>query len=168
MQGLLHSPFFLVSNTDTSTQIYHSALGLLTRREHSRYELQQKLLQRFPDASAVIQPVLARLEEEGYQSDGRFIEAYIRSRQNKGYGLQRLRQELRLRGLDNQLVDQAFAQMTGDDRQIDSLIQLWRKKFRQLPENPREKARQINFLRYRGFSTAEIESMFRYLAEHES
>lgn len=155
-------------STETATQIYHSALGLLARREHSRYELQQKLLQRFPDSDAVIQPVLVRLEQEGYQSDARFIEAYIRSRLNKGYGLQRLRQELRMRGLDTRSVDKAFAQVSGNDGQIDILIQLWQKKFKQLPDNSREKARQMNFLRYRGFSSAEIESLFRYLAEHES
>jgi regulatory protein len=157
-----------VTSADIATQIYHSALGLLARREHSSYELQQKLLQRFPSASDTIPPVLTRLIDEGYQSDSRYVEMYVRSRLNKGYGLQRLRQELRLRGINNQLIEAAFAQTSADGKHAESLLHLWRKKFKCLPRDPKEKSRQINFLRYRGFSSRDIDGLFAYLAECET
>jgi regulatory protein len=157
-----------VSRTDSATQIYHSALGLLARREHSCHELQQKLLQRFPNASDAIHSVLMRLIDEGYQSDARYVEAYVRSRLNKGYGFQRLRQELRLRGVDNQLIEAAVTPASDDGKHFESLLHLWNKKFKCLPENSREKSRQIHFLRYRGFSSTEIENLFIYLAERET
>lgn len=154
-----------MTTTDSANQIYHSALGLLARREHSSYELQQKLLQRFPSASDAIHSVLMRLTEEGYQSDNRYVEAYVRSRLSKGYGPQRLRQELRLRGIDNSLIEAAFSQVGGEGKSIESLVHLWRKKFKCLPRDSREKSRQINFLRYRGFSSSDIENLYTYLAE---
>lgn len=155
-----------MSNADTATQIYHSALGLLARREHSCHELQQKLLQRFPLSCDLISQVLTRLIDEGYQSDSRYVEAYIRNRLNRGYGLQRVRQELRYRGVNSQLIDAAM--MHGEEDDIERLLQVWRKKFKHLPQDVKEKSRQIHFLRYRGFSSSEIESLFRYLAEHQA
>lgn len=140
----------------------------MARREHSRHELQQKLLQRFPDARESIDPVLMRLTDEGYQSDARYVEAYIRSRMNKGYGHQRLRQELRLKGIEHQLIDDTFARMSQDDKHIEILLNLWNKKFKYLPKDSREKFRQMNFLRYRGFSSKEIEDLFVYLAERDT
>lgn len=138
------------------------------RREHSRHELQQKLLQRFPHARESIDPVLMRLTDEGYQSDARYVEAYIRSRMNKGYGHQRLRQELRLKGIEHQLIDDTFARMSQDNKHVEILLNLWNKKFKYLPKDSREKFRQMNFLRYRGFSSKEIEDLFVYLAERDT
>lgn len=138
------------------------------RREHSRHELQQKLLQRFPHARESIGPVLMRLTDEGYQSDARYVEAYIRSRMNKGYGHQRLRQELRLKGIEHQLIDDTFARMSQDNKHVEILLNLWNKKFKYLPKDSREKFRQMNFLRYRGFSSKEIEDLFVYLAERDT
>jgi regulatory protein len=162
------TPFLAVLKPDLAAHIYRSAIGLLARREHSSNELQQKLLQRFPDAGDAVQTVLTRLIEEGYQSDSRYVEAYTRSRLNKGYGPQRLRQELYLRGVDNQLIEAALSQMNSDGKPLESLLHAWRKKFKALPQDAREKSRQINFLRYRGFSSSEIESLFRYLDEHQT
>jgi Uncharacterized protein conserved in bacteria len=156
-----------VTSSELSSQIYNAALALLARREHSQQELRQKLLKRFSDSETLVQETLARLEGEGYQSDLRYIEAYIRSRLNKGYGAQRLRQELRLRGLAADLTDSALAELKDGEQHLEQLIQVWRKKFKILPKDSKEKFRQINFLRYRGFSAADIEALFRYLQQEE-
>ena len=55
------------------------ALGLLTRREHSRRELSRKLTSRGVEA-ADVRSAVDRLEAEGWQSDTRFAEALVRSR----------------------------------------------------------------------------------------
>lgn len=154
-----------MTSTELSAQIYNAALALLARREHSQQELRQKLLKRFFDSETLVQETLARLEGEGYQSDRRYIEAYIRSRLNKGYGAQRLRQELRVRGLAAELVDSALAELRDEEQHLEQLIHVWRKKFKIPPTDPKEKFRQISFLRYRGFSSADIEALFRYLQD---
>lgn len=156
-----------MASAELSSKIYNAALALLARREHPQQELQQKLLKRFPDSETLVHEALARLDREGYQSDRRYIEAYIRFRLSKGYGAQRLRQELRLRGLAADLIDSALVELTNEERNLEQLILVWRKKFKIPPKDPKEKFRQISFLRYRGFSTADIDKLFRHLQYEE-
>lgn len=58
---------------------YDKALYLLGMREHGRRELEFKLIGKGYDGDEVSQ-TLDRLEDEGYLSDERFCESYIRSR----------------------------------------------------------------------------------------
>jgi regulatory protein len=59
------------------------AIALLARREHSRFELEQKLaLRRY--SSSIVGRVLDVLIGESLLSDQRFAEAYIRSRFRRG------------------------------------------------------------------------------------
>ena len=150
-----------------ASQIYASALGLLARREHSLQELQQKLLQRFPNTNDIIINVLNKLAEEGHQSNRRFVESYLRSRMMKGFGTQRLRQELRVRGVDASLVDDVIASLDGRAENLTRIQQVWAKKFPFPPQNPKEKFRQTSFLRYRGFSLQEIHALFDQLEQKE-
>ena len=79
------------------------ALELLARREHSRLELRQKLLQRgFPIER--IEPVLDRLIEERLLDEGRYAELYACARADKGYGPLRIARELRERGVPDDAV----------------------------------------------------------------
>jgi regulatory protein len=156
-----------MSSAELSSQIRNLVLALLARREHSQYELQQKLLKRFSGSETLIQEVLGRVASDGYQSDSRYAEAYIRSRSNKGYGLQRLRQELKLRGIDSDLIENALADAYDRDRNFEQLLLVWRKKFKSVPYDTKEKFRQASFLRYRGFSAGEVEALFAYLQRNE-
>ncbi|MDP7464326.1 MAG: hypothetical protein QF614_07540, partial [SAR324 cluster bacterium] len=52
-------------------RVRRKALDLLANREHSSWELRQKLRQRFQDAEAIGE-CLTLLEERGYLSDERF------------------------------------------------------------------------------------------------
>ncbi len=80
------------------------AVGLLARREHSRRELQRKLVQR-GFSEDVIASALAQLRADGYQSDARFVASLMRSRVDKGYGPLRIRAEAQKHGLDDGLVE---------------------------------------------------------------
>jgi regulatory protein len=72
-----------------------AAMDFLVRREHSFYELSQKLLGKFPDASAeLIEQVLIRLKEQNLQSDERFTEAYVRYRKSKGFAYLHIKSDL--------------------------------------------------------------------------
>ena len=130
------------------------AMDLLARREHSRQELAGKLRARFPDASGEsIGAVLANLAREKLQSDRRFAEEYLRMRMRRGFGWLRIRADLLMRGVDEDLVaslsrpdgewlalaeDLASARLAGSER---------------LVSGGREHRRLFRFLQNRGFPT---------------
>jgi len=90
-------------------EIYKKSLDLLARREHSIWELRQKLRQRFPGFREV-EPVLLQLEEQKFLCDERFSLNFVRSRMaNRSWGAYRLRAELKQRGVAGQWIDQALA-----------------------------------------------------------
>lgn len=126
-----------------------AAMDLLARREHSQRELSEKLLRRFEPE--VVQSVIAALMSEGLQSDVRFGEAYWRQRSGRGYGPIRIRQELRQRGLSDQLIAQSESECEIDWYEL--LVRTAQRKFGDQPAvELKEKARRQRFLMYRGFS----------------
>ena len=86
------------------------ALALLASREHSRWELRQKLRQRF-DAPELIDACLDELQERGYQSDERFARSFLESRlHSRDQGPFRLVGELQQRGIARELAEHLLAQ----------------------------------------------------------
>jgi regulatory protein len=141
-----------------------TALNLLTRREHSRAELERKLGRKgfLQDA---VEAVLDALDAEGLQSDARFTEAYVRWRHGRGYGPRRILAELRERGISG-----AFASSfvdTSDPVWIESSRAAHVKKFGAGPSaEPSERARQTRYLEYRGFTHEQIRAALSN-REHE-
>ena len=133
-------------------------MDLLARREHGRAELACKLRQRGA-AGEMIDAELERLAEEGLLSDQRFLECFIRSRANAGYGPLRIRDELGQRGLPCSAVERALAD-SGIDW-ADNLRQLWRRRFAGLPQDARERAKQGRFLLQRGFALEGVNRLLR-------
>jgi len=140
-------------------EIRKRALGFLARREHSAAELRQKLEARGYSLED-IQSVLARLRDEGLQSDTRYAEAWVHHRIERGYGPLRIRQELREAGVDPQLAGACIE--AADVDWTEQLRGLRQKKFgRKLPVDYSEQARQSRFLHGRGFSADDIRRLFR-------
>ena len=140
---------------ETPVAIRRTALDLLARREHTRLELQRKLLQR-EAASELLEIELDRLEEDGLLSNERFCEAYVHARSQRGYGPARLRMELRERGVAEYLIDAVLRDQAYDWNE------LARKTFcKRFPEGvapePKERARQLRFMQYRGFAGYEVD-----------
>lgn len=139
----------------------NQAIRYLGRREHSRKELQHKLCGKGFDADLVA-ALLDSLEKERLLSDARYAEAYIYSRSQKGYGPQRIQQELGERGVDERLVTQLFSDMEVDWQGIASRTR--KKKFGSHGfDSWEEKSKQMRFLQYRGFT---LEQINRALAEN--
>jgi regulatory protein len=135
------------------------ALALLTRREHSRVELERKLGGLGVEAPLVAD-VLDELAERRLQSDDRFAEVLVRSRAQKGHGPRSIAADLRARGLEAEQVAAALA-ASGYDW-AERCIEVRQARFgRNLPTDPREKARQLRFLQYRGFSGADCARALR-------
>lgn len=137
--------------------VTQTALKLLAQREHSRLELQQKLLAKgFP--ADTVTTILDRLQTDKLLDEIRFAEAYIRSRINKGYGWLRIQQELQQRGIDADTMEAGLAALDTIDWSV-LARQAHAKKFATAPTEPKEKAKQIRFLLSRGFGHAEIRAV---------
>ena len=135
------------------------ALGLLTRREHSRKELTRKLTSRGMDAGEV-ESAVANLTRDGWQNDARFAESLLRARASSGYGPIRVRAELATHGLDREAISAALDTFHGDWAEIAS--DLVRRRYgpvASLDLNQRRKA--ADFLLRRGFDSASIRAATR-------
>jgi regulatory protein len=125
------------------------AMDLLARREHLRSELRLKLSRRFEDEAEICR-VLDQLEQDDLLSDQRFVDAYLLYRANRGYGPEHIREKLRNKGACSDLVTDLLAACDRDWAQLARQARL--KKFGpQLPQDFKEKSRQMRFLQYRGF-----------------
>lgn len=137
---------------------YAVAVGLLARREHSAKELREKLHRRGFEA-ALVETALARLASERLQSDERFAEVYLRQRSEKGHGPERIRAELRERGIEDQLISTRFRQAE-EDGEIDwfelAAKTYARKYGGRAIEDIKERAKRQRFMQYRGFTYEQI------------
>ncbi|PKY11179.1 recombinase RecX [Acidithiobacillus marinus] len=128
------------------------ALRLLARREYSRKELQDKLLQA-GFAVAQVETLLEHLQASGYQNDQRYAEMLTRTRLRQGHGPLRLRQDLHRAGVE-------IEAGAGEEQALDWQAQAratYRKRFGDsVPEDARDYARRARFLAGRGFLPEQI------------
>jgi len=135
----------------TEVDVRRAAMDLLARREHTRRELQEKLIRRFGQNDH-IDVQLDRLASEGLQSDERFVEAFVRYRQGSGKGPLRILQELKQKGVSSVLVESYVDQR--DESWSEIAANILHKKFGSDPaKTPAERAKRARFLQYRGFSS---------------
>jgi regulatory protein len=128
---------------------YHSALGLLVRREHSRKELGRKLAAK-GIAREDMDLALEKLRRQDFQNDARFAAALARSRSSSGYGPTRIRAELAQHGLAR---DDIAAALEACGRDWDeSACELAARRFagKDLSE-PAARRKALDFLLRRGF-----------------
>ena len=139
--------------------VREAAMDLLSRREHSYFELQQKL-QRKGHESADIDAALKALVEENLLSDERFVESFVHSRRERGSGPRKIAAELAQKGVSDSLISRYL-----DERSplwIERAAEVRARKFGALlPDDFKEKARQMRFLQQRGFTTEQIQSVVR-------
>ena len=134
------------------------ALELLTRREHSRLELRQKLCQRgFP--AERIETALDELAQERLLDESRYAELYACSRADKGYGPLRIARELRERGIAEELVVATLADL--ENHWLPKLRELHRKRFKALiPTDVAGRLQQTRVFRQHGFTLDQIKHLF--------
>jgi regulatory protein len=151
----------LLSEKKQRNVVYARAVRILAGREHSTQELTRKLVTKgFPEST--VGDVIQALQEQGLQSDLRFVEAFVRSRINKGYGPIRIRRDLYQRGVEDDLIE---AELTcSAERWIDLAHSVLNKRFADTYPDARPDARpdsrpkdrdvwntQARFLARRGF-----------------
>ncbi len=130
----------------------------LARREHSRAELRTKLLPHVQEGDD-IEAVLDDLVKRNWLSDARATEQLVNIKRAR-FGTQRIAHELRQKGIAENLISNVLPQLK--ESELDAAREVWQKKFGAVPQDAREKARQIRFLQSRGFA---LEVVFKVLRQ---
>jgi regulatory protein len=141
------------------------ALALLGRREYARGELSATLKRKGYDASAVAE-VLSELDGEGLLNDTRYAESLVRQLAGRGQGPSRVRQAMQEAGLPAEQITAALE--SGPDWHALAAETRQRKFGAAKPQSWPERARQMRFLQYRGFSTDHIGSALGSSGAEES
>ena len=137
-------------------EIRKKAMDFLALRDYGAAELILKLANKGYKRS-LVEDEVARLTEEGLQSDTRFAEAFLQSRVNQGKGPVRIRTELGQKGIPDGIVAAALEGTSADWHELAAMVR--EKKFgASAPADFKEKARQMRFLQYRGFEQDQIQS----------
>ncbi|MGB7931152.1 MAG: regulatory protein RecX [Gammaproteobacteria bacterium] len=111
-------------------------------------------------ADETVEAAVAALVVKGLLSNARFAESFIHSRFQRGQGPQKIRAELRERGVDDALIDAGLNLYAPHWQEL--LEQVLLKRFGPTPpDNYRERSRQMRFLMQRGFTAEQIDVLFR-------
>ena len=140
---------------DNVVELRARALRLLARREHTRQELENKLS---PHAGNTedLQNLISGLKQKNQLSEERFAEERARSLSRK-YGAARIRQDLRAKGVAEELV----ARFSSSEDELQRARTILERKYRTPADTREEKAKRMRFLQSRGFSS---EIIFKLLS----
>lgn len=134
-------------------QALDSAFRLLTRRDHTRWELKVKLRHKGFAADDVAS-ALARLDELGYLDDTKTAMSMAEQLVAKGYGVLRIRYALGQKGVEDAAIEKALRCCGDDEAQVSHARRALEKKRRRLErETDPVKRHQMayRFLAGRGF-----------------
>lgn len=146
-----------MSNFRDGMSLRERALNLLARREHTRSELQRKLVPHTENPQELTD-LLDALAQRGWLSDARFAESLVHDKQAR-FGSVRLAYELRERGVPDAVIREQLANLK--DTELERARQVWQTKFGLLPEDAKARAKQMRFLQSRGFGPDVIGKVLR-------
>lgn len=151
------------SSKGSYRRAFNTALRLLTRRDHSKYELAQKLKQR-AFADNVIEKVLLECERLDYLNDDRTAQVFIAQLIRKGYGAKYIRAELKRKGLTGKRIAgvlNAILSEAGEQENAERVLIKNIKRFDREEDRQKRKAKIFRFLSARGFATQIIAELLQ-------
>ncbi|PID70202.1 hypothetical protein CSB37_03435 [bacterium DOLZORAL124_38_8] len=93
--------------TETQQAAQKYLVWLLSKREYSKKQLAEKLKTRFPDEN--LSAMVDWAEEQGYVSDKRFTECYVRDKALiSGWGKQKIGFQIFQKGIDRELFESVY------------------------------------------------------------
>ncbi|WP_291065942.1 MULTISPECIES: regulatory protein RecX [unclassified Empedobacter] len=123
-------------------------------QDRCHWEVEKKLrdFDLIPEAK---DEILFKLIHYGFLNEERFVHNFVRGKVNqKMWGRNRLRQELKMRQIDQKLIEKAFKEEIDLDKYWNNLLHLTQKKFNLLASE-RESFKKINkvkaYLAYKGY-----------------
>ena len=145
------------SNTEALEKARAYAFLLLKFRLRSRDELRRRLKQKkFKDE--IIEKTLDFLQEKAFIDDSEFARSWISSRISKPLGLARIRQELKLKGVDKGIIEAQLNKIRKNYSEEEVVLGLARERFQKLKglEPYKAKNKLFQYLARRGFSSETI------------
>ena len=134
------------------------AFILLKFRPRSEYELRQRLKRRgFPEST--VKETLFFLREKDLVNDREFARMWVESRLKRPLGINRIKQELKIKGIDRHLIEQIIESIQdkyNEEKVIKDLVCRRWEKLKHL-EPVKAKRRLFLYLLRRGFSSERIQ-----------
>ena len=146
-------------------QAMNSAVRILTHRDHSRYELKQKLQQR-GFGNKIIETVIAECERLNYIDDRRTARLYVLQLKRKCFGKRYIRMALKKKRLGGTEIENILLQNYSEADERENAGRLLEKKSKtfERESDPSKKSDKIyRFLYSRGFGTAVIRDLVKSL-----
>lgn len=128
--------------------LYKKALFLLSKREYSINELENRL-KKYSNEKIEIQELINELCKKGYLSDERYINSFKEKYEHK-YGINKIRNLLLNKVKNKYLIDNYL--LNNKEKEYELALSLWNKKFTKKGADKKEILKQVSFLRYKGFS----------------
>lgn len=157
--------------------ILNKAVQLLAQRDHSSYELTNKIIQFFTKKIKCSEDeyyeqlnqlkietadVIQYCTNQNWMNDTQYIEKYIVMRANKGYGRYKIAMELKQRGLSTNLIHELLRIL--DINWVYNAHKQLLKKFKQVNvKNISEKQKVTQFLVTRGYTQDDIKDVYNLL-----
>ncbi len=128
------------------------ALYLLEHRSHSKKELTEKIARTAASREAA-QAAADRMEELGLLNDETYArdlarELFLRRR----FGKARVRQELRLKGIDNELIEELLEEYADEELALENIEAVLQKKYAGWQEDEKIRRRAFAALQRLGYS----------------
>ena len=135
-----------------------AAMDYLARREHSFFELMQKLSKKFPETEGeLLLEVLEALKSENLQSDERFTVAYVRYRKSRGFAYSHIKGDLNSRRVSDSLIVKHLLVDDEDWQQTAEQLVVKKLRHQEPPSYGSKLHRKVTrFLESRGFASTEI------------
>lgn len=147
--------FELIQASD-ARRAQEKALYLLEYRNYSKRELTEKIARTAASREAA-QAAAGRMEELGLIDDRRFGEDYAKELfSRKGYGARRVAQELRRKGLDQELVQELVEKYGGPEQSGENIRRVLEKKYPGWREDEKVRRRAFAALQRLGYSYQEV------------
>ena len=165
-QVLSQTDWDRLEQAERGSQAWNAALRLLEVRPRSEQELRTRLKQKqfLPEQ---IDTAIKRLRDLELIDDAQFAQLWVNNRQNLNpRGAQALRQELRAKGIDRQVVDQVIEANVDEDSEHEACAEVARKalhKYARETDRATFQRKFGGFLQRRGFSFATIKPILAEL-----
>ncbi|MDY6825805.1 MAG: regulatory protein RecX [Bacillota bacterium] len=129
-------------------------LRYMTYRARSKSEAVH-YLQKKGFSEDVIEKVIREMSKYGYLNDSKFTDDFISYRKSQGYGLKRIRYELRQKGIDKKLIDQKTEEHFSNDEDLARIEKILARRDNKKKVDREDKdrlfRREAAFLQRRGF-----------------
>lgn len=140
----------------------------LSYRPRSEFEVKKYLRQKGCEPP-VCDAVITKLRALQYLDDLSFAQIWARSRlESRGYGPRRVEQELRLKGIDREIIRQTLQQSLQQTSELESARKILNKRFGATgPQDAKAQRRAVALLQRRGFSSKVIFDLLKYRIDED-